>query len=232
MDNLLETPGSEANWDDKSEEKYLEWEKRMDAAMMKKALAKLDSMDDISDEPYATLENLPNLPDPFAPNAAPAIPADSVIRPKASPPDGPTRKSKPYQYFKRNLDDYDFARDWLGTTFIRMPTPILLDDRLSHTDIAVLMALASFANKHDGRCMPSREELALHVGISIHNISRATTRLNDYGWLTKKQKNRSSPVYYHLHIPPQFMTNGCLRNRPTPASPTALPDENVHPDDY
>lgn len=79
-----------------------------------------------------------------------------------------------------------------------LPSIASSDGRLSAADFRVLLALASFANEN-GVCWPRRATLSKLTGISMTNISRATTRLMVFGWLSKRQIGETSK--YWLQVP-------------------------------
>ncbi len=69
--------------------------------------------------------------------------------------------------------------------FAIAPIEIALDDRLSKTQIRVLLAILSFRNKNTNLCWPSREQIQERCGLDVHKISNATTALVELGWLNK-----------------------------------------------
>lgn len=83
--------------------------------------------------------------------------------------------------------------------YVTLPSEAFGDPRLSRADLAVLGALASFADKETGYCYPKRDKLCAITGLTAHQISRATTRLRDYGWLRKQRKPRTA--FYWLSLP-------------------------------
>jgi hypothetical protein len=95
-------------------------------------------------------------------------------------------------------------QSWLGESrFGLVPVGVLGDRRLTLTDLRVFCALATFANK-DGKCFPRRERITELTGLDKHQISKATTRLARFGWLTKnrsmhtaKYQLRSTPIVQH-----------------------------------
>lgn len=89
---------------------------------------------------------------------------------------------------------------WYGkSNWFSLPRAIRYDDRLSHADVRVLLAIASFEMK-GGEIYPPRWQLALYTGIDETNISKRTAALVRCGWLAiiraKGKVNK-----YTLHIP-------------------------------
>jgi hypothetical protein len=77
-----------------------------------------------------------------------------------------------------------------------------MDRRLTLQDIKVRVALASFASKDKQTVWPHRKTLAAMTGMHINNISAATTRLESFGWLTKRGNGgRSCSCFYELAEP-------------------------------
>lgn len=89
---------------------------------------------------------------------------------------------------------------WYGqSNWFSLPRAVRYDDRLSHADARVLMAIASFEMK-GGEIFPPRWQLEIFTGIAETNISKRTKKLEKLGWLTvipaPGQVNK-----YLLHIP-------------------------------
>lgn len=104
-----------------------------------------------------------------------------------------------------------------------MPIEAFLDDRLSKTDLRVLGAILSFADKKTGLCWPKREQLAERCGLSLPKISTATTSLVSLGWLEKEgDGGRSRSVHYKVITP-------ILITKTVPNSGT-VPDSETVPD--
>jgi hypothetical protein len=81
------------------------------------------------------------------------------------------------------------------------PLAALIDDRLSHPERMVLLALYSYQGKA-GSVYPSREQLSGRSGInSIQRISVMTSRLVEFGWLVKQKKGWTGRNQYYLQIP-------------------------------
>ena len=75
--------------------------------------------------------------------------------------------------------------------FAILPLVAASDKRLSASDLRVLIVLASHADA-TGKCWPRRRIVGDLAGISATNVSRATSRLVDYGWLSKRQTGETS----------------------------------------
>ncbi len=86
-----------------------------------------------------------------------------------------------------------------------IPQYALLDDRLTHEQLKVLLALSCFAN-HTGECHPKRKRIEELTNISESHVSRATTKLVEYGWLQKKPLVRNCK--YWLMVPDCFRELG------------------------
>lgn len=86
--------------------------------------------------------------------------------------------------------------------FAIIPVEVAMDTRLTLEAVRVLIALYSFRNKHTGLTCPSRESLARRCGLHPSNISEATRKLSELGWLTKKGKGgHSKPTSYDITVP-------------------------------
>lgn len=89
--------------------------------------------------------------------------------------------------------------------FIAVPYGVPADNRLGKQDLRVLLALMSwrFINKKDGDpdvVYPSRSALSRWTGYSPNQISRITTRLEKFGWLTKSGNGgKSRAARYRLN---------------------------------
>lgn len=88
--------------------------------------------------------------------------------------------------------------------FLCLPILAVKDRRLKLESIRVLMALAMHADV-SGRCFPSRRLLSELTGIHPTNVSKATSALVKFGWLSKRQRTGRSAVY-HLKTPDSLTT--------------------------
>jgi DNA-binding MarR family transcriptional regulator len=86
-----------------------------------------------------------------------------------------------------------------------IPQYALLDDRLTHEQLKVLLALSCYADQ-GGACYPKRRRIANLTNISEAHVSRATTKLVEYGWLRKRQTPRT--CRYWLMVPDCFRELG------------------------
>ena len=89
--------------------------------------------------------------------------------------------------------------------FSIMPIEAFLDDRLSKTDLRVLGAIISFADKK-GVCWPRREQISERCGLPVQKISYATTRLIDFGWLKKEGNGGCSRSANHYVLKPDLIS--------------------------
>ena len=81
------------------------------------------------------------------------------------------------------------------------PLAALVDNRLSHPERMVLLALYSYLGKARS-VYPSREQLCHRSGInSIQRISVMTSRLVKLGWLVKQKRGWTGRNQYYLQIP-------------------------------
>ena len=81
------------------------------------------------------------------------------------------------------------------------PLAALVDERLSHPERMVLLALYSYLGKARS-VYPSREQLSDRSGInSIQRISVMTPHLVELGWLVKQKKGWTGRNQYYLQIP-------------------------------
>lgn len=87
--------------------------------------------------------------------------------------------------------------------FAQVPGEILMDDRLKPTHIRVLIALYMHKNKKREEVWPKRKTLSLLTGIHEATISRLTTELEQWGWLTKQGNSGGCgrPAAYRVHVP-------------------------------
>ena len=86
--------------------------------------------------------------------------------------------------------------------FAIAPIEIALDDRLSKTQIRVLLAILSFRNKNTNLCWPSREQIQERCKLDINRISATTTSLVELGWLVKVGNGgRSMRCNYEITVP-------------------------------
>lgn len=87
--------------------------------------------------------------------------------------------------------------------FAQVPGEILMDDRLKPTHIRVLIALYMHKNKKREEVWPKRKTLSLLTGIHEATISRLTTELDQFGWITKQGNSGGCgrPAAYRVHAP-------------------------------
>jgi hypothetical protein len=89
--------------------------------------------------------------------------------------------------------------------FSLVPIEVAADDRLTKTDLRVLLAILSFRNKKTNLCCPRRDAIAERTGLPICKISTSTTHLVELGWLEKSGSGgRSSPSHYEFRFPDHF----------------------------
>ena len=136
--------------------------------------------------------------------------------------------------------------------FTMIPNELFEDTRLTPREFKVLAALYSYRKKGTQLVYPKRETLSKRTGISIENISRITTRLEELG-LLKKEGNggRSRAIRYTLIVPSNSVKNDTVTNdvendmvnsngvkndrgiehtlSPTPASARRSPRSGVEP---
>ena len=87
--------------------------------------------------------------------------------------------------------------------FAQLPGEVLMDDRLKPTHIRVLIALYMHKSKKREEVWPKRKTLALLTGIHEATISRLTTELEQWGWVTKMGNSGGygRPAAYRVHVP-------------------------------
>jgi len=86
--------------------------------------------------------------------------------------------------------------------FAIVPVEVVMDTRLTLEAMRVLVTLYSFRNKNTGLAFPSREALSKRCGMHPSNISNATTKLVDLGWLIKSGSGgHSKATRYNIQIP-------------------------------
>jgi hypothetical protein len=86
------------------------------------------------------------------------------------------------------------------SAFIKLPTYALTDDRLSHRDLRVLMALYSFGANPGDVVWPSRKAICDLTRIKAPHVSVSMSRLIDFGWIERKQCG-PNPNQYTLRLP-------------------------------
>lgn len=89
--------------------------------------------------------------------------------------------------------------------FLCLPVVAVQDRRLKLETLRVLMALALHADAR-GRCFPSRKRLSALTGMHPTNVSKATSALVTFGWLSKHQRKGRSAVYV-LQSPDRLATD-------------------------
>lgn len=89
------------------------------------------------------------------------------------------------------------------TPFAQLPGEVLMDDRLKPTHIRVLIALYMHHNKKRDVIWPKRKTIARLTGIHEATISRLTTELEQFGWVTKEGNTGGCgrPAAYRVHVP-------------------------------
>lgn len=86
--------------------------------------------------------------------------------------------------------------------FAIVPTEVMMDTRLTLEAMRVLVTLFSFRNKLTGLAFPSREAISGRCGMHPSNISAATTKLVELGWLVKDGAGGySKATKYTITIP-------------------------------
>lgn len=86
--------------------------------------------------------------------------------------------------------------------FAIVPVEVVMDTRLTLETMRVLVTLFSFRNKVTGLTFPSRESISERCGMHPSNISEATKKLVELGWLSKDGKGGYSKVTrYTITIP-------------------------------
>lgn len=87
--------------------------------------------------------------------------------------------------------------------FAQLPGEVLMDPRLKPTHIRVLIALYMHSNKKRELIWPKRKTLSKLTGIHEATISRLTTELENFGWVTKEGNagGCGRPASYRVHVP-------------------------------
>lgn len=86
--------------------------------------------------------------------------------------------------------------------FAIVPVEVMIDNRLTLEAMRVLVTLYSFRNKNTGLAFPRREAISARCGMHPSNISDATTKLVDLGWLVKTGSGGySKATRYNIQIP-------------------------------
>jgi hypothetical protein len=90
----------------------------------------------------------------------------------------------------------------MSDIFSILPIEAAADERLSKTQLRVLIALLSFRGKNTNMVWPSRETLSKRCGLPVNKISCATTELCALGWLKKLGNGgRSKASVYEVTVP-------------------------------
>ena len=84
-----------------------------------------------------------------------------------------------------------------------IPAQVFMDERLTLETMRVLGALYTFRDKHTSLAFPSRDELSSRcTAMHPSNISEATTKLVELGWLVKEGKGGNSrATRYTIRVP-------------------------------
>lgn len=85
--------------------------------------------------------------------------------------------------------------------FFFLPRNIRVDS-LTNAEFRVLVTLASFVFQRD-QATPGLKKLREYTGMSEGTISKATTSLEDKGWLKKEQRPYNTVLYY-LRLPQKY----------------------------
>lgn len=125
----------------------------------------------------------------------------------------------------------------MGVRFAMIGQGPIADRHLSLTDLRVLLVLALFADRKSRRCYPKRETIATLLGITVRQVSLATSRLQERGWISKAgHGGRSCPALYQLldglqtePVEDDGEENGESSN-PDTSEPKTLTPEHVNPD--
>lgn len=89
------------------------------------------------------------------------------------------------------------------TPFAQLPGEVLMDKRLNLLHIKVLIALYMHANKKKEFVWPKRKTISTLTGIHESTISRVTSELQGFGWVTKTSNTGGCghPAMYRVHVP-------------------------------
>lgn len=98
-----------------------------------------------------------------------------------------------------------------------MPIQAFQDKRLTLWHLRVLGALFSFRNpKKADAVFPSREAISERCGgLHIANVSKATSELERFGWLTKTGKGGHSKASHYLLTIPETLAESATVPEPT-----------------
>ena len=104
--------------------------------------------------------------------------------------------------------------------FIIAPFDVLLDKRLNHMQLRVLLALLSFRGKNTNLVWPKRSVLAELVGCSDNNVTKVTGQLVKFGWLKKMGHGGCSRAITYEVLVPDFEVMD-IRKKEKTQSPSA-----------
>jgi len=104
--------------------------------------------------------------------------------------------------------------------FVKLPFPVMVDDKLSGTDVRIYCAIKSFADfKSETNCFPSIEKIASRSNTSTRTVNRSLSTLTENGHLIYEQghKGRANTYQFTDYATPMSYTKS---NYTTPASYT------------
>ncbi len=81
-----------------------------------------------------------------------------------------------------------------------IPAEAVFDDRLRNTDIRVLCALGTFANR-DGRCWPATTTIAEKLGVSERHVRTCLRELESSGYLETEHRPGQRSLYLIVREP-------------------------------
>ena len=83
----------------------------------------------------------------------------------------------------------------MADNFIKLPSRVLADDRLSHRELRVLMALYAHGANPGDVVWPSRDVICKMTRIKPPHVSVALSRLIELGWIERRQCGQKSNKY-------------------------------------
>lgn len=109
------------------------------------------------------------------------------------------------KHLSKQARDAEFRqrRTAFNSACSRLEKWIRQDRRPQMTATAKLIAafLVNSVNFETGRCNPSHETIADHVGISVRHVRRLIPQIAKAGWITYRRAAHNRPTFYTLHAP-------------------------------
>lgn len=80
-----------------------------------------------------------------------------------------------------------------------VPVSLLLDDRVTFSDLKVYTALASFQGSNDDS-YPSRDAIVERCGLVVETVSRSVVHLVELGWIQRDRRGLNKTNVYRVMV--------------------------------